>query len=182
MKHQSPNPVHPRLRGELCQHSQKELETSGSSPLTRGTPYAYDIKDLSQRFIPAYAGNSCSNCFDSWTTAVHPRLRGELVMKRSSREGQSGSSPLTRGTHLRPSPLSRYYRFIPAYAGNSLPGFFALSKRSVHPRLRGELARKLQLIENNPRFIPAYAGNSLGDSAHGFNKSGSSPLTRGTPT
>ena len=161
MKHQSPNPVHPRLRGELCQHSQKELETSGSSPLTRGTPYAYDIKDLSQRFIPAYAGNSCSNCFDSWTTAVHPRLRGELSDDSQLGAAHAGSSPLTRGTRVPDSRKHRCRRFIPAYAGNSFGSdALGLYNDGSSPLTRG--TRLKNPPTNRPyRFIPAYAGNSL---------------------
>ena len=149
MKHQSPNPVHPRLRGELCQHSQKELETSGSSPLTRGTPYAYDIKDLSQRFIPAYAGNSCSNCFDSWTTAVHPRLRGELENYSVMWFVTSGSSPLTRGTRWLSISEQLIQRFIPAYAGNSLKQGIEHLTNSSKDFLSGKYAKNPETVLNH---------------------------------
>ena len=94
-----------------------------------------------------------------------------------------GSSPLTRGTLQEFRNDFQVYRFIPAYAGNSVTGVSAGNRRTVHPRLRGELGTLLteEKIEfgSSPltrgtlivcivfrkisRFIPAYAGNSLKD-------------------
>ena len=74
-------------------------------------------------------------------------------------------------------------RFIPAYAGNSALACSRRARRSVHPRLRGELILVLRPalihIGSSPltrgtrvnprwvggriRFIPAYAGNSAGN-------------------
>ena len=53
------NSVHPRLRGELLLMSWLQRETTGSSPLTRGTRYRPSPASPQSRFIPAYAGNSC---------------------------------------------------------------------------------------------------------------------------
>ncbi len=50
---------------------------------------------------------------------VHPRLRGELVRCVKSQQKLVGSSPLTRGTHLKGIRDALETRFIPAYAGNS---------------------------------------------------------------
>ena len=130
--------VHPRLRGELFAGEQDSFSNFGSSPLTRGTHYLLTQHPRRARFIPAYAGNS-------WFTVP-------LRMPR-------GSSPLTRGTRkVGPDELIRL-RFIPAYAGNSSLIHSSLMETTVHPRLRGELA-KLRFEERD------------GD--------GSSPLTRGT--
>ena len=50
--------VHPRLRGELAHILNQDIDTTGSSPLTRGT-LQKDIRYKGlPRFIPAYAGNS----------------------------------------------------------------------------------------------------------------------------
>ena len=152
--------VHPRLRGELCQCSEREQKKNGSSPLTRGTHCYGRYLLLQRRFIPAYAGNSqgrssiCSTVIrfipayagnsrqtkkPSFVRAVHPRLRGEL----------------SQTLH----PPSVALRFIPAYAGNSSCNNSRRLALSVHPRLRGELA---------PESITKRAIY------------GSSPLTRGT--
>ena len=91
-----------------------------------------------------------------------------------------GSSPLTRGTHQSIDEVRVNARFIPAYAGNSSEPQRFWQPVSVHPRLRGELAKKSIYCSSVPgsspltrgtrcdrhqrfnvcRFIPAYAGNS----------------------
>ena len=53
----------------------------GSSPLTRGTLTITTEQDE--------------------TVSVHPRLRGELILIDAHVAERAGSSPLTRGTHLK---------------------------------------------------------------------------------
>ena len=154
-------PVHPRLRGELINRYKQQVRFNGSSPLTRGTPAMF------RTFFPFHA--------------VHPRLRGELPRLIPKNDLFYGSSPLTRGTLTNISGKINFIRFIPAYAGNSITLQIFRDRRSVHPRLRGELlihTGKIQApIGSSPltrgtrgraqkriaqcRFIPAYAGNSL---------------------
>ena len=112
--------VHPRLRGELILVLRPALIHIGSSPLTRGTLCMKVIHPDHSRFIPAYAGNSCSLFFEANRQAVHPRLRGELWTPFSSLFPPVGSSPLTRGTQNADYLREIGVRFIPAYAGNSL--------------------------------------------------------------
>ena len=71
-----------------------------------------------------------------------------------------GSSPLTRGKPHRRDDRSRHRRLIPAHAGKTFLTTWESSKRTAHPRSRGE----------NPT-----ARASLSRSG------GSSPLTRGKP-
>ena len=154
---------------------------AGSSPLTRGTRIDSGQNDRFNRFIPAYAGNSCSNAPVSATILVHPRLRGELTSRGLPFMVVIGSSPLTRGTLAFDDASYSAARSIPAYAGNSAQGKARNLLRSVHPRLRGELAvvtaQRIVKSGSSPltrgtrenssphefhgRFIPAYAGNSV---------------------
>ena len=134
---------------------------AGSSPLTRGTRIDSGQNDRFNRFIPAYAGNSCSNAPVSATIPVHPRLRGELTSRGLPFMVVIGSSPLTRGTRENSSPHEFHGRFIPAYAGNSNDHFRPLRNFEVHPRLRGELPAPIRQTSKHL---------------------GSSPLTRGTLT
>ena len=111
---------------------------------------------------------------------VHPRLRGELTSRGLPFMVVIGSSPLTRGTLAFDDASYSAARSIPAYAGNSAQGKARNLLRSVHPRLRGELAvvtaQRIVKSGSSPltrgtrenssphefhgRFIPAYAGNS----------------------
>ena len=131
----------------------------GSSPLTRGTPKARAQYRWFCRFIPAYAGNSVPKRNRKNLRPVHPRLRGELSWKLTPVELETGSSPLTRGTHCQFGWSDSSRRFIPAYAGNSDEEIVDGGYMSVHPRLRGELIKVMISVNKNL---------------------GSSPLTRGT--
>ena len=95
-------------------------------------------------------------------------------------EGETGSSPLARGTPPAPPSSPTGCRFIPARAGNTGHGARSLRRPPVHPRSRGEhscgivpeslahgsspLARgtppQRGLLGRNDRFIPARAGNT----------------------
>ncbi len=112
---------------------------------------------------------------------VHPRGRGEQARANPHLDSMVGSSPRTRGTAAWTSARRWIMRFIPADAGNSLSGYGAGRRLTVHPRGRGEQAvakdkslgnrgssprtrgteNCLSNIEVQPRFIPADAGNRL---------------------
>ncbi len=111
--------VHPRVRGERMYARCFSFTSGGSSPRTRGTLKNSPLLRYFFRFIPAYAGNAKSCCSAFSRGSVHPRVRGERMVKISPKAGVTGSSPRTRGT----LSVSRYTnvatRFIPAYAGNA---------------------------------------------------------------
>ena len=153
---------------------------SEPSPLAQGTLSEHCSHLVRPRFIPACAGNSFATLPSIFERPVHPRLRGELLMKMPSDQPYYGSSPLTRGTHRKFYINPFVHRFIPAYAGNSQDLFPRITCSTVHPRLRGELSQispaksisfgsspltrgtRVFLLpkEKELRFIPAYAGNS----------------------
>ena len=131
------------------------------------------------RFIPARAGNTCRNAWQSRspsvhpraggntcsavsvsaTPSVHPRAGGEHKRARGCGVGDTGSSPRGRGTHRLDPLLHGVRRFIPARAGNTALQTSILSSASVHPRAGGEHAKY---------------SNASGS------KTGSSPRGRGT--
>ena len=172
----------PAYAGNSFSSSEACNDSSGSSPLTRGT--------------------LLQPCHGDKPQSVHPRLRGELVQLIQLIPAHIGSSPLTRGTRILSRSRRMCQRFIPAYAGNSriprrsrcfcnrfIPAYAGNSHRgelrrdplsgsspltrgthslqavhprnpSVHPRLRGELQGTKDASGMSWRFIPAYAGNS----------------------
>ena len=134
-------------------------QSIGPPSLAQGTRIAVGFSTSISRFIPA--------C-------------GELSKPSWAIVQLDGSSPLARGTRMNVKKLLSTRRFIPAYAGNSALACSRRARRSVHPRLRGELILVLRPalihIGSSPltrgtqspgffcspqnRFIPAYAGNS----------------------
>ena len=70
-------PVYPRWRGEHV-HTQTITESqNGLSPLARGTPVLLFCAVVTDRFIPAGAGNTPSAAAPHRYRAVYPRWRGE---------------------------------------------------------------------------------------------------------
>ena len=122
------------------------------------------------------------NIHCSVQVAVYPRWRGEHVTHFVLMDGDTGLSPLARGTHEDQFYIMAKVRFIPAGAGNTATHSAAVSHVSVYPRWRGEhesgqiapaLAHGLSpLARGTPdydteevtsqRFIPAGAGNTAG--------------------
>ena len=173
--------VHPRWRGEHLIYFVQLSYQPGSSPLARGTRAATTAGSGNRRFIPAGAGNTRSYRRLAGLTTVHPRWRGEHGVGNHLCSEQAGSSPLARGTLGRAAGRLQHYRFIPAGAGNTLRRTKSRTRRSVHPRWRGEhpvsTAQQEALDGSSPlargtprrrlrrssrsRFIPAGAGNTL---------------------
>ena len=153
--------AHPRSRGENICPCRGTVEGTGSSPLTRGKP-PNPAKVLGRRgLIPAHAGKTRPKPQRRRAERAHPRSRGEnRVQARRTRLG-SGSSPLTRGKHLRATAGTEMCGLIPAHAGKTT--FRGASGRRgwAHPRSRGENADTR---------------------ARRYGTPGSSPLTRGKPT
>ena len=110
------------------------------------------------RIIPALAGNTCPTRGHQANSGDHPRSRGEYGTPLVWRQVASGSSPLSRGIPLNFNTYGQEDRIIPALAGNTRieRGLFCIT--TDHPRSRGE-----------------YCGLSL----LGYQKDGSSPLSRG---
>ena len=172
--------VHPRIRGERLLARPGVTVESGSSPHTRGTqPFDPELEP-GERFIPAYAGNACPGRRRRAGPSVHPRIRGERLVRWKTSARTRGSSPHTRGTRPNLSASELGNRFIPAYAGNAMVTTVSAGLNAVHPRIRGERNIAKQ-IDTDPggssphtrgtrsrraaplwrnRFIPAYAGNA----------------------
>ena len=172
--------VHPRPRGEHRMMRPQRPRNSGSSPPARGTPLHARRQIVSNRFIPARAGNTTHRPRMDHDGPVHPRPRGEHPGAAFAACLVLGSSPPARGTHLDRLYLVLFVRFIPARAGNTkrCPG--ARCRTSVHPRPRGEhrsspfascsstgssppargTPRTQDRRPRTRRFIPARAGNT----------------------
>ena len=147
------------MRGEHATYQSVAGPISGSSPLARGTPYNPATYNLSNRIIPACAGNTGHDATALAPKEDHPRLRGEHSPGHPKPLKPRGSSPLARGTQVFLLQDTRRMRIIPACAGNTGPDRHRVDFQSDHPRLRGEHV-----------FFPCRSKNC----------EGSSPLARGT--
>ncbi len=117
-------PVHPRERGEQTAESRQTGCWAGSSPRARGTGvFSPDGLEI-ERFIPASAGNRCARRARRLAAPVHPRERGEQTVSSGMASSMFGSSPRARGTGRSRRSCWISLRFIPASAGNRLPGIY----------------------------------------------------------
>ena len=148
------------MTGERFLSGCRVLPGGGSSPHARGTPRQARLRSHMGRFIPACAGNASFQASTSWSTTVHPRMRGERTYYVRDVAGNTGSSPHARGTPQIEGAHLETWRFIPACAGNANSHGSNRNQRSVHPRMRGERFKS-----------PADA----------MEATGSSPHARGTP-
>ena len=150
---------HPRLRGEHHSVHESQNSLSGSSPLARGTRGLHHRGVHSGGIIPACAGNTLYAIWSPMEYEDHPRLRGEHICSALLFLILEGSSPLARGTLKIQGPLLKCSGIIPACAGNTHSCTLYMVASEDHPRLRGE---------------------HLGVAWNSSQRSGSSPLARGT--
>ena len=110
----------------------------------------------------------------------HPRIRGEHAPAVDVDVTFQGSSPHTRGAHLKPDYVDLVRGIIPAYAGSTPTHWWPPPERSDHPRIRGEhntaASNALSFSGSSPHtrgarhreianlykqgIIPAYAGST----------------------
>ena len=129
--------AHPRSRGENLWVLVVVNKTIGSSPLTRGKPKRTGQNRDVRRLIPAHAGKTFLKPTDAVHIRAHPRSRGENSNRGCSTVDQKGSSPLTRGKHLRRRSDNDRPRLIPAHAGKTTSTRRRSAARRAHPRSRG---------------------------------------------
>ena len=129
---------HPRVCGEHSSSPWMLSEATGSSPRMRGTRYDAEKQKLTQRIIPAYAGNTPYEPPCDCGAWDHPRVCGEHADANKIYPGQVGSSPRMRGTppHAHKQVFQR--GIIPAYAGNTIIDSPMSVSPWDHPRVCGE--------------------------------------------
>ena len=178
--------AHPRSRGENRGRLWSDSRTFGSSPLTRGKPFAEVSGVGAQGLIPAHAGKTFFDSLAKSCEGAHPRSRGENLIGYSVTQRHLGSSPLTRGKHQRFHIWRDRIRLIPAHAGKTLGPMARPVRAEAHPRSRGEnrqppasspamqgsspLTRgkpiRRRAHHNRGRLIPAHAGKTSGSAGH----------------
>ena len=151
----------------------------GSSPLTRGTHEWPRPYGCSARLIPAHAGNTGCAPMATSPCWAHPRSRGEHQCVTEALTEITGSSPLTRGTHVRHFSRQRLKRLIPAHAGNTLVCGPSILRRGAHPAHAGN-TRHQPVLSRMLGAHPRSRGEHTRIRVRMVVRPGSSPLTRGT--
>ena len=111
--------AHPRSRGEHYAPYSSAVGNTGSSPLARGTRSFHPRACRWDGLIPARAGNTGLKDSQGLNVRAHPRSRGEHVDGQGCSVLAVGSSPLARGTQVRPIWAAGFRGLIPARAGNT---------------------------------------------------------------
>ena len=154
------NRLIPAHAGKTREGAENLTAPEGSSPLTRGKLKIQLRLQVGFGLIPAHAGKTGPPLPGLLLRRAHPRSRGENYPATWRLFTAQGSSPLTRGKHMRAAKDQMRTGLIPAHAGKTTPPPEAREPLWAHPRSRGE---------------NAWAGWCEAASA------GSSPLTRGKP-
>ena len=128
---------HPRTRGVYFSSPWKTLRSRGSSPHTRGLRSRRSSLVFLSGIIPAHAGFTRRVVVVSWTRRDHPRTRGVYLVFQRPTSVQMGSSPHTRGLHVRGGAAGAGAGIIPAHAGFTSSVPFLSVPRPDHPRTRG---------------------------------------------
>ena len=133
---------------------------SGSSPLSRGILLSLLLSKDQRGIIPALAGNTSQCLLSKAIASDHPRSRGEYDSRETFVVFTCGSSPLSRGILSARATLRARPWIIPALAGNTASSVYWGTRKTDHPRSRGEYFREIGLETE---------------------EMGSSPLSRGIP-
>ena len=129
--------AHPRSRGVDLSQNSPIKRIKGSSPLTRGRRARDTTIRAAQRLIPAHAGSTVPPPLPINGTRAHPRSRGVDQHISPNRNGNIGSSPLTRGRLRTIFIRIAGVRLIPAHAGSTERQSGFLFRLGAHPRSRG---------------------------------------------
>ena len=130
--------AHPRRRREHGAAIPCGCAGDGSSPQARGTLAHRHQRAAPVRLIPAGAGNTTTAACSTQAATAHPRGCREHCIRIRARLNSAGSSPQARGTRPARPPCRARIRLIPAGAGNTSVRCSATTRRSAHPRRRGE--------------------------------------------
>ncbi len=172
--------AHPRVGGEHEGGKPAGVRDRGSSPRGRGAPRRHWRGAVQAGLIPAWAGSTSTSRRGRCPATAHPRVGGEHLGVRVSREMRDGSSPRGRGALGHHEPRVPGLGLIPAWAGSTRILLSLDGRASAHPRVGGEhyvpaepilggqgssprgrgAPARLRLRPDRVRLIPAWAGST----------------------
>ena len=135
---------------------------------------------MSQRSIPAHAGEPNRRASGLVAGGVYPRPRGGTPSVRVRSGEYVGLSPPTRGNPLLAAVVAAEMRSIPAHAGEPVFLIRAPRLRTVYPRPRGGTSSGSMAMTGWAGLSPPTRGNPAGRRAAG-RRAGSIPAHAGEP-
>ncbi len=132
-------PVHPHTRGEIIRDFCVPHWSDGSPPHAWGDCVGCGGPFQLCRFTPTRVGRFSWTTPPSWTAAVHPHTRGEIVPTGGYTVTQLGSPPHAWGDFGAGIAPEYAGRFTPTRVGRLIRGIQLTSRRTVHPHTRGEI-------------------------------------------
>ncbi len=163
-----PNPrfntrkVYPRSHGEAFEAVGNGVWTTGLSPLTRGSLTCGRPLVRWAGSIPAHTGKPRRVPRRYRDSAVYPRSHGEARDDLHFVADLHGLSPLTRGSHIRPSADFPSIGSIPAHTGKPGSRWGWRSITRVYPRSHGEAAMQEQAVYDAQGLSPLTRGSRRG--------------------
>ena len=187
----TPPPDHPRACGANCHWCVHTLTASGSSPRVRGKLYEDGVSCITNRIIPARAGQTSRTQGHRRSAPDHPRACGANSIRGSKVQLPAGSSPRVRGKPATGRGQFEPHRIIPARAGQTSRSNGRLWRASDHPRACGANAALImktayrggssprvrgklvvdELLVVRVRIIPARAGQTDGHGIEPWSRS-----------
>ena len=130
--------THPRSRRENIKQIARDVEKTGSSPLTQGKRSGRRSEWAWRGLIPAHAGKTLWRAGRCSSHRAHPRSCGENRTSAANMHVIEGSSPLTWGKLHAVCGELRRDGLIPAHAGKTGCPRRTWGREPAHPRSCGE--------------------------------------------
>ena len=130
--------VHPHVRGEDTRSGNACGSRSGSPPRAWGRRLGEAPDGRAPRFTPTCVGKTRCSARASRPRPVHPHVRGEDLLHHADRDLEAGSPPRAWGRQGNNLLAVEAWRFTPTCVGKTSCAAQAMTRRTVHPHVRGE--------------------------------------------
>ena len=151
--------VYPRMYGETADRYKEPYERKGLSPHVRGNRVALAAPAVHRGSIPACTGKPDYHPALQSPSEVYPRMYGETVGWDGSCREKKGLSPHVRGNPPSISSCVGGRRSIPACTGKPRTNRAVHPIRTVYPRMYGETAYTVTVINPTRGLSPHVRGN-----------------------
>ena len=151
--------VYPRVCGGTARRRAANRWAKGLSPRVRGNPQRISTQNSRVGSIPACAGEPAPPELIAGGQRVYPRVCGGTGIISYCMTWNRGLSPRVRGNPRIFSAALRFWRSIPACAGEPRPTWWAARPIKVYPRVCGGTDAKMRRESAFKGLSPRVRGN-----------------------